>query len=192
MLLMVVTTAYMPIVLPLLLPGIAVKPWDIAETLIVYMLIPLTIGLGIRHYASKGANRYRGLLSKVSTLFLSISVVLNVVLSGANIIRLMGTGSLLALLLFIAGSLVIGLFLGGPDPSIYKVTGLGTAQRDLAAAIAVSARNFPGTMTMPFIVVAAILLLLILLPTARYLDLRSERGGACQAARSLRSRWLRP
>src|SRR3990172_12745722 len=47
-LLMVVTIIYMPIVLPLLLQGVQVNPWDIAKSLIVLMLVPLAIGLLIK------------------------------------------------------------------------------------------------------------------------------------------------
>ena len=46
-LLMVVTIIYLPLVLPLLLSGVQVNPWDIAQSLIVMMLIPLAIGLFI-------------------------------------------------------------------------------------------------------------------------------------------------
>ena len=47
-LLMVVTIFYVPLVLPLLLPGIEVNPWDIAKSLIMTMLIPILLGLLIR------------------------------------------------------------------------------------------------------------------------------------------------
>ena len=50
--------------------------------------------------------------------------------------------------------------------------GLGTAQRNVSAAIVVSAQNFAGTNTLSFVLVAAILLLLILLPAARGLGAR--------------------
>jgi predicted Na+-dependent transporter len=40
-LLMVITVFFLPIVLPLLLTGVEVNPWDIAKSLIVLMLIPL-------------------------------------------------------------------------------------------------------------------------------------------------------
>jgi BASS family bile acid:Na+ symporter len=43
-LLMIVTIIYLPIVLPLLLGGVDVNPWDIAKSLIVMMLIPLVVG----------------------------------------------------------------------------------------------------------------------------------------------------
>jgi BASS family bile acid:Na+ symporter len=42
-LLMVITVGYLPIVLPVLLPGITVHPWQIARSLIVLMLLPLEL-----------------------------------------------------------------------------------------------------------------------------------------------------
>jgi hypothetical protein len=51
---------------------------------------------------------------------------------------------------------------------------LGTAQRNVSAAIVVAAANFSGTSTLSFVLVGAILLLLILLPTAKRLGARSQ------------------
>src|SRR5207247_4235880 len=49
--LMVVTVGYLPIVLPLLLPGVTVDPWQIARSLILLMLLPLAAGLALKsHY----------------------------------------------------------------------------------------------------------------------------------------------
>ena len=47
-LLMVVTVIYLPLVLPFMLPGASVSPWDIAKSLILMMLLPLAIGLFIK------------------------------------------------------------------------------------------------------------------------------------------------
>ena len=85
---------------------------------------------------------------------------------------------ILALLLFIIGSLVIGFLLGGGGPAVRSVMGLGTAQRNVSAAIVVAAQNFTEGNTMSFILVASILLLLVLLPTAKRI------GGPSQAAAS--------
>jgi hypothetical protein len=64
--------------------------------------------------------------------------------------------------------------MGGRDPAVRSVLGLGTAQRNVAAAILVTTLNFPGTMTLPFVLVASIVLPLILIPTAKRLGGRSE------------------
>ncbi|MGB7773942.1 MAG: bile acid:sodium symporter, partial [Pseudolabrys sp.] len=44
-LLMVVTVGYLPLVMPLLLPGVTVDPWNIARSLLLLMLLPLAAGL---------------------------------------------------------------------------------------------------------------------------------------------------
>ena len=47
-LLVVVTIVFLPVVLPLLLQGASVSPWDIAKSLIIMMLIPLAAGIFIK------------------------------------------------------------------------------------------------------------------------------------------------
>jgi BASS family bile acid:Na+ symporter len=70
------------------------------------------------------------------------------------------------------------MLLGGRDPAVRSVLGLGTAQRNVAAAILVASLNFPGTMTLPFVLVASIILPLILIPTARMLGRHGAAGVA--------------
>ena len=173
-LLMIVTIIYVPIVLPLLLPGAEVNPWDIAKSLIVTMLLPLVLGLMFRSHSTEDAQHWAPLLNKVSGVALLIMLVTGLGLNVANIIDLIGSRGFLALLLFVVGSLLIGFVMGGRDSAVRSVLGLGTAQRNVAAAILVSTLNFPGTMTIPYVLVASIVLPLILIPTARWLGKRSE------------------
>ena len=181
-LLMVVTLVYLPLVLPLLLPGVAVNPWDIAKSLIVTMLIPLAIGLLIKSHSPDAAAEYQPVMSKVSSVSMLILLVVGLGLNISKIIDLIGSGGLVALLLFIVGSLAIGLLLGGRDPQVRSVLGLGTAQRNVAAAILVSAQNFSGTNTLSFVLVAAILLLLVLLPVARRMGTRTQTSATASSA----------
>jgi BASS family bile acid:Na+ symporter len=173
-LLMVVTIVYMPLVLPLLLPGVAINPWDIAKSLIVLMLIPLAIGLLFKSHSPDSAAHWAATLNKISGLAILILLVVGLGLNVSNIIDLIGSLGLLALLLFIVGSLLIGLLLGGRDPAVRSVMGLGTAQRNVAAAILVSVQNFSDTNTVSFVLVAAVLLLLVLLPTAKRMGARNN------------------
>jgi len=173
-LLMIVTIFYVPLVLPLLLPGIEVNPWDIAKSLIMTMLLPIVLGLLIRANAPEDAQHWAPVMNKVSGVALLLMLVTALGVNISNIIDLIGSFGFLALLLFVVGSLVIGFLLGGRDPAVRSVIGLGTAQRNVAAAILVSTLNFPGTMTIPFVLVASIVLPLILIPVARWLGKRSE------------------
>ena len=117
---------------------------------------------------------WQPVMAKISSLAILVLLVVGLGLNVSNIIALIGTGGLLALLLFIVGSLLIGLVLGGRDAGDRSVMGLGTAQRNVSAALVVTAQNFSGTSTLPFVLVGAILLLLILLPTAKRLGARAQ------------------
>ena len=108
-------------------------------------------------------------MNKVSGIALLIMLVTGLGLNISNIISLIGSYGFLALILFVVGSLLIGMLMGGRDPAVRSVLGLGTAQRNVAAAILVTSLNFPGTMTLPYVLVASIVLPLILIPTAKRL-----------------------
>lgn len=172
-LLMIVTIIYLPIVLPLLLPGVSVNPWDIAKSLIVLMLVPLAIGLLIKSHSPDTAAHWQPVMSKASSLCILVLLVVGLGLNVSNIIDLIGTGGILALLAFIIGSLLIGFVLGGREAGVRSVMGLGTAQRNVSAAIVVTAQNFSSGNTLAFVLVAAIVMLLILLPTAKRLGARA-------------------
>ena len=124
-LLMVVTIIYMPLVLPLLLTGVSVNPWDIAKSLIVLMLVPLALGLLIKSHSPDTAAHWQPVMAKISSLAILVLLVVGLGLNVSNIIALIGTGGLLALLLFIVGSLLIGLLLGGRDAGQPQRDGTG-------------------------------------------------------------------
>jgi len=187
-LLMVVTIVYLPLVLPLLLPGVTVDSWAIAKSLIVLMLVPLAIGLLINWHSPGSAEDWQPVMAKTSTIALLFLLVVGLGLNISNIIDLMGTGGLAAAVVFILGSLVIGYVFGmagGRDPGLHSVMGLGTAQRNVSAALVVAAGNFPTGMTLPFVLITALLGLLILLPAARMMGRRKHpvpAEGASSAA----------
>lgn len=141
-LLMVVTVIYLPIMLPILLPGASVSPWDIAKSLIFSMLLPLGIGLFVKARYEETAASLQPTMSQISSLAIVLMLVTILVLQFSTIIGTIGTGGILAALIFLVGALAIGLLLGGGDPGTRPVMGLGTAQRNLAAAMLVAAQNF--------------------------------------------------
>jgi BASS family bile acid:Na+ symporter len=113
-------------------------------------------------------------MSKVGSLGIMVLLVVGLGLNASNVISLIGTRGFLAILLFIAGSLAIGFGIGGREPGIRNVTGLGTAQRNVTAALVVALKNFGGTDTVTFTLMAAILIPLILLPLAKRLGSRIQ------------------
>ena len=164
-LLMVVTVAYMPIVLPLLLSGVTINPWDIAKSLIFLMLLPLGIALVVKARWSDIAEGLQPMMAQTSSISIMLLLVGGVILSWDSIISLIGTGGLIAIVIFLLVSLVVGYFAGGSDPATRSVMGLGTAQRNLSAALVVAAQNFSSTPTVTVtVVVAAMIGLVLLIP----------------------------
>ena len=183
-LIMVVTIFYLPFVLPLLLPGVEVNPWDIAQSLIVTMLIPLLMGMLIKSHSPDVADHWAPVMQKISSLSILILLVVGLGLNISNILSFIGTLGIGAMILLILGSLVIGMLLGGRDPGVRSAMGLSTANRNGAAALLVATQNFSGTNTLPFVLVGVVLMLLILLPFAKRLGARSEAAApAAQEAK---------
>lgn len=164
-LLMVVTVIYLPIVLPLLLPGASVSPWDIARSLILSMLLPLGIGLFVKARYEEIAASVQPYMSQISSLTIVLMLVTILALQYKTILGTIGSGGILAAVLFLVGSLVIGLLLGGKDAAMRSVMGLGTAQRNLAAAMLVAAQNFADDADVLVMVMLVAILGLILLMT---------------------------
>jgi predicted Na+-dependent transporter len=162
-LLMVVTVVYLPVVLPLLLPGASVSPWDIARSLILSMLLPLGIGLFVKARYKEIAAHLQPYMSQISSLAIVLMLVTILGLQYKTILGTVGSGGILAAVLFLVGALVIGLLLGGKDPAMRSVLGLGTAQRNLAAAMLVAAQNFADDANVLVMVMLVAILGLILL-----------------------------
>lgn len=174
-LLMVVTVAYVPLVLPILLPGVSVNPLDIAQSLIVLMLIPLAIGLVIKARYADIAASLQPHMAQASTVSLLAVFVLMLVLNFNTMIGAIGSGAIIVAILFILISLALGYFLG-PTAGTRPVMGLGTAQRNIAAAMVVATGNFgddPNVLTM--ILVGALLMLVILMPMAGEIGRRAAK-----------------
>ena len=168
-LLMVVTVGYLPLVLPLFLPGVSVDPVTIARSLFLLMLLPLALALAVRARFPVMAARSKSVLDRVSTLSLILLTLLIVVANVSNVLSIFGTRGILAGLLFIAVGFGIGWFLGGPDVENRRVLALGTAQRNIAAALVVAGQSFSDPKVVVMVVVVAIVGLLVLMPVSRRL-----------------------
>ena len=102
-------------------------------------------------------------------------VVLLVVVNFNNVLSVFGTRAILAGLLFIALGYAVGWALGGPGADTRVVLGLGTAQRNIAAALVVGGQSFSNPSVLVMVVVVAIVSLLILLPMSRLLAKKASR-----------------
>lgn len=176
-LLMVVTVGYLPSVLPLLLPGVSVDPWQIARSLVLLMLLPLAAGLALRSYYEGLAARLKPVLDSISNVSLILLVVLITAANIDKVLQVFGTFGILAGLLFVVLGAGVGWLFGGPDIDTKRVVALGTAQRNIAAALVVASQSFDDPKVVVMVVVVAIVGLIVLMPLSRAL---AKRGFAQQ------------
>jgi predicted Na+-dependent transporter len=174
-LLMLVTIVYLPLVLPLLLPGsVEVDSWQIAKSLILLMLLPLGIGLVIRARNPDFAATFQPVATQVSTVAVGFLLVALLVVNFEKIISTVGTGGILAALIVLVGAFAVGFLAGGRPEEQRSVLGLGTAQRNLSAAIVVAAQNFgDDAEVITMVMLVGVIGLIILFAAAGELGKRS-------------------
>jgi BASS family bile acid:Na+ symporter len=172
-LLMVITVGYLPLVLPWLLPGTSVSPGEIAGSLVVSTLVPLTGGLLVNAWRPDVAARIKPVLDKTSNLTLILLVVLQTVLNFPSIVAVFGTGGILAGVVFLAAACAVGWVLGGPKSDTRVVLGFGTAQRNIAAALIVAGQSFENPNVTVMIIVVTVVGLVTLFPLAGVLGRQS-------------------
>ena len=175
-LLMVITVGYLPVVLPMLLPGVSVDPAQIAKSLTLLMLLPLGGALVVNANWPAAAAKVKPALDKASNLSLMTLIVLLTLVNFRSVMAVFGTGGIFACVVFLAVGYAVGWALGGPGSDTRTVLGLGTAQRNIAAALVVANQSFDDPNVVVMVVVVAIVGLLVLMPLARALGGRASAG----------------
>jgi predicted Na+-dependent transporter len=143
--------------------------------LIVLMLLPLGIGLFVRARYQALAASMQPVASQVSTVAIAFLMVALLVVNFKQIIDTIGTGGILAALILLVAAFAAGFLAGGSPEEQRSVLGLGTAQRNLSAAIVVAAQNFSGDPeVITMVMVVGIMGLVILFAAAGELGKRSS------------------
>lgn len=172
LLLVPMTVVLMPVIVPLLVPEAAVTAAAIALPLITTLLVPLAVGLAIKHYAPRWAPPLQRLARPVSTVALIALIVLTTLVNFPSVLGIVASPTMLAILLLLAGSFLVGYVAASPRPERRVVLALGTAQRGIAAATIVAVEDIKDPETLVLVVVASVVGLAILIPLARTLRVR--------------------
>lgn len=143
LLLMIGSVAFMPIALPLMIPGLSAEPWPLLRPLLFTMLLPLAAGMVMKSRSDRWASKLRPFFEMVSNISLILTVLLLIGLNFTAIRGTFGSGAMAVGVLFVSLSLATGYALGGLAPTTRSVLGLGTGQRNIAAALLIATQNFP-------------------------------------------------
>ena len=180
-LLMVATIFFLPLALPLLLPGVEVDSWEIAKSLIITMLVPLGIGLFIKARYADVAPGLQKTFGQASNTALLLMMGVLLVVNFNTVLSTIGTGVIIAGAIFYLLAVLAGNVLAlGSDKSTKNVMGLGTGQRNISAAFVVAAGNFADRPdVMIALIVLALVDMILLLPLAG--EIGKRMGGEAEA-----------
>jgi bile acid:Na+ symporter, BASS family len=139
------------------------------------MLLPLGGALAVNANRPDIAAKIKPTFDKTSNLGLIALMALQTLLNVRSVMAVFGTGGILAGILFLGVGVAVGWALGGSSRDTRTVLGLGTAQRNIAAALVVANQSFDDPNVVVMVVVVAIAGLLTLMPLSRVLGRRSAR-----------------
>jgi predicted Na+-dependent transporter len=183
LLLVPVTVVFLPFYVPLAMAHPALRDLSYVPSSIVAiglpllstLVLPILLGLAVRALAPRWAARLVPIGGKVATVAL---VLVFLSTFGANIhelIRLLKSGAITAGVLLIVGAFTIGYLLSRHDRSV--VLGLGTAQRNAAAAMVIASRDFTDPDILLMVTACVLAGLLVLFPIAWLLGRRTPHLG---------------
>jgi BASS family bile acid:Na+ symporter len=178
LLLTVGTVVFLPIALPMLIQGQSVDTWPILRSLVATMLVPLAAGMAIRALTTHWSSRLRPVFAIVSNMSMILAVVLLIVLNFQAMIDTFGSGAALVAVLFVLVLVGVGYTCGGPSPATRSVLGLGTGQRNIAAALIVATQNAMGPQVVVMLLISTLVGLVVLLPAAVWFARRPSPASA--------------
>ncbi len=131
------TVVLMPLLAPLLIPGLTISTWALAKPLLLTVLLPLIIGVAIHAYAATVANKIFPAVKAIAVLSTLATIVFCLVLYGRAMLNTAGSYALLSMTLFMIGmGLVTYRFGFGLKQPERTVMALGMGTRNIAAVLA--------------------------------------------------------
>jgi BASS family bile acid:Na+ symporter len=180
LLLMVVSILFMPLALPWMIPGLSADPWPLLRPLLFTMLLPLAAGMLVKSRSACWTSKLRPLFGIVSNVSMLAAVILLIGLNFGALLGTIGSGAAAIGALFVGISAIIGYALGGPSPGTRSVLGVGTGQRNVAAALLLATDKFaddPAVTVMILVttLIGAIVLVFAAKWCARHTSLTPDR-----------------
>lgn len=143
--------------------------------LVSTMILPLVVGLIVKAVSSRWAARLVGPLGKLATVALLVVVVAILVANVHEVVEIVKTGAIAAALLLVLGAFVAGFLLARRERA--TVLGLGTAQRNIAAAMVVASQSFRDPDILVMVTVSSLVALIVLFPIAWLMSKRPPTIG---------------
>ena len=131
------TVIFMPVATPILLPGFEADVWVIARPLVLYIALPLVLGLLVRIGRETLADRTHPAVRRMTAIVTALMLALVLLIYGADFLAAIGTFAIGAQLLFYAlgAGCSYGLAYGLPHCQRSAIA-MGVCTRNIGAAFA--------------------------------------------------------
>jgi len=183
MLLVPVTVVFLPFYVPLAmahpsLRSLSYVPSSILAVglpLLSTLILPILLGLAVKAVVPGWAARLVPIGGKVATGTLVVVVISIFSANVHEVMRILKTGAVLAGILLISGAFLMGYLLSRPERG--AVLGLGTAQRNFAAAMVIASSDFNNPDILVMVTASVLVGLLLLFAIAWLLSKRTPHVG---------------
>jgi BASS family bile acid:Na+ symporter len=157
---------FMPLALPIILPGLKAGPWAIAKPLLLFMMIPLAVGFALALAKGPWVDGLLAVLRWISNLALVMLVVLMIGLNLKTIVGTLGSFALGTYALYLLAIVGAGYLLGATDKPTRDVFALGAGSRNIPATLVVANASFDDPAVKVMLVIAFVASLVVLLGLA--------------------------
>ncbi|ORC00167.1 membrane transporter protein [Mycobacterium persicum] len=122
-----------------------ISPWSIGKLMLVSVLAPLVVGMTIGAVWPAAAKRIAGPIESAQRWVLPVAMIVLLVAVAPRMWKLMSGSTLIALVVFVVATLLVGHVLGGPDRQFSAVVAFASSCRHPATALTIASANFPDT-----------------------------------------------
>lgn len=151
----------------------------IAKTLAITVIGPMLLGLIAQKMLGARAEPLSHVVGRIGMWMLVIGALGALIILAPALWRVVGEGTLLAMLVVIIAGLVAGYVLGGPSPSIRTALALASATRHPGVALGVIGASVPDAkLALVAVLVFVLLNVVVGIPFVMMARRRAARGGA--------------
>jgi len=135
------TVVFMPLMGPLMIEGLTISAWDLAKVLLMYILIPLTLGAALRYFVDTAATKIFPAVNVFAKITTALTPLVAIVIYWRDMLNTAGSFALLSMTIFmVVMGLITYRFGFGLKQNQRSVMSLGMLTRNgsvvLIAAIA--------------------------------------------------------
>lgn len=175
--LVLATSIFVPVALPIVFPGVSINAWQILFTLLRQLVLPIIIGVILHQFATHIVRKIQPWVAKLSNITLWIVIVGILVGELEGVVQILGQGAILASVVYIGIVTILGYFIAGKNDvdHLQDLGALGTGQRNTAACMIIASTNFGNIPEVLLIItIANTLGIIMLIYIAKYLSRDNE------------------